>query len=79
MRATLVPEERLGLCRLLLNRTGWRGCPSKQRKDAVDAVFELTSTGQIRVEWLKLVEKRCGLFEGELDYYTGIIEYRTKD
>lgn len=78
MRPTLCPEERLSLCKLLLNRTLWEGCDPKVKATAVDAVFELCSFEHIRLDWLATVEKLCDLNKGELDYWAGLIKYRTK-
>lgn len=78
MKDTLNPEERLALCRLLLNRTGEWSAP-EQRNFAIDAVFEITMSGYIKVKWLESVEALCGLDKGELCYFTGLIKYRTKN
>lgn len=78
MKDTLFPEERLALCYKLLNRTGYYGADPKCRKDALDAVFEIVSFGSIQLNWLKLVQSRCGLEADELEYYFKAIKLRTE-
>jgi hypothetical protein len=72
----LYAEETINLCRLILNRTGYAGAPSKIVDEGRAWVFEILSNNRLIKTRLDGICRDTQIDPSELDYYYKQCEIR---